>query len=66
MSNVAKNFDILATNLSVQHNYFDGSTKLFLDLYLIKFLDIWAKSFFLCNSIRLYDLQIVHLFYELL
>jgi len=28
MSNVANNFDILATNLSVLHNYFDSSTKL--------------------------------------
>jgi len=31
ISNVAKNFDILATNLSILHNYFDGwSIKLFL------------------------------------
>jgi len=28
MSNAAKNFDILATNLSVLHNYFDSLTKL--------------------------------------
>jgi len=28
MNNVAKNFDILATDLSVLHNYFDSSTKL--------------------------------------
>jgi len=28
MSNTAKNFDILAINLSVLHNYFDSSTKL--------------------------------------
>jgi len=28
MSNAAKNFDILATSLSVLHNYFDNSTKL--------------------------------------
>jgi len=27
MSDAAKNFDILATSLSVLHNYFDGSTK---------------------------------------
>jgi len=26
MSNAAKNFDILATNLSVLHNYFNSST----------------------------------------
>jgi len=28
ISNAAKNFDFLATGLSVPHNYFDGSTKL--------------------------------------
>jgi len=28
MSNAVKNFDILATGLSVLHNYFDSSTKL--------------------------------------
>jgi len=28
MNNDAKNFDILATGLSVLHNYFDNSTKL--------------------------------------
>jgi len=28
MSNSVKNFDILATSLSVLHNYFDNSTKL--------------------------------------
>jgi len=39
MSNIAKSFDILATNLSDLHNYFDSPTKLFLDLYLAKFLE---------------------------
>ena len=38
-------FDILATSLSVLRNYFDGSIKLFLDLYLAKFLDFLVKSF---------------------
>jgi len=28
MSNAAKNFGILATGLSILHNYFDSSTKL--------------------------------------
>jgi len=28
MNNATKNFDILATNLSVLHNYLDSSTKL--------------------------------------
>jgi len=46
MSNAAKNFDILTTSLSVLHNYFDSLTKLFLDLYLAKFSDTSAKSFF--------------------
>jgi len=45
MSDVAKNFDILATKLRVLHNYFDDLTKLFSDLYLAKFLDILAKFF---------------------
>jgi len=35
--------------LSFLHNYFDGLTKLFSDLYLAKFLDISAKSFFPCT-----------------
>jgi len=37
MSSTARNFDILATSLSVLHNYFNGSIKLFSDL--TKFLD---------------------------
>jgi len=45
MSNTAKNFDILAINLSVLHNYFDSSTN-FSDLYPIKMLDLSAKPFF--------------------
>lgn len=34
------------SGLSFLCNYFDGPTKLFLDLHLSKFLDILAKSFF--------------------
>jgi len=46
-SNAAKNFDILATGLSVLHNYFDSSTKLlFLNLYSAKILNLSAKLFF--------------------
>jgi len=37
-SNSAKNFDILATSLSVLHNYFNNPTK-FVDVYLAKILD---------------------------
>jgi len=42
MSNAAKNLDILATSLSVLHNYF-GLTKIFSDLYLAKFLNTLTK-----------------------
>jgi len=35
------------------HIYFDDSTKLFSDLYLAKFLDISAKSLFLCSDRRI-------------
>jgi len=42
MSNAAKNFDILATNLSILNNYFDKSIKLFSHLYLVKFEDTSA------------------------
>jgi len=45
MSNATKS--CLATSLSVLHNYFNSQTKLFLDLYLTKFLDT-SKLFFLC------------------
>jgi len=44
MSNAVKNFDILATNLRVLHNYF-GLIKLFLLLSVSKFLDTLAKPF---------------------
>jgi len=44
MSNTAKSFDILATSLSISHNYFNDPTKLFSDL--AKFLDTSAKLFF--------------------
>jgi len=32
MSNAAKNFDV-STSLSILHNYFDGLTKLFSDIF---------------------------------
>jgi len=47
MSHVAKNFDILATSLDILHNYFNGLTKLFLDPYVLKFLNTLAKPVFL-------------------
>jgi len=49
MSNVAKNFDILAIILNVLRNYFDIPIKLFSDLYLAKFLDTSVKLFFSYN-----------------
>jgi len=42
MSNARKNFDILATSLSILHNYFDGSNY-FSDLYSAKILDLSTK-----------------------
>jgi len=39
MSNAAKNFNIPIGSLNILHNYFDSSTKLFLVLYLVKYLD---------------------------
>jgi len=38
--------------LNFPHNYFDGSTKLFSDLYLSKFLDTLTKSFFPYTTTR--------------
>jgi len=51
VSNAAKNFNILATNLNVLQNYFDALTELFSSLYLAKFLDTSTKSFFPCKYI---------------
>jgi len=48
---IAKDFDILATSTSY-YNYFDGLNKIFLDLYLVKFLDTSIKSFYV--NIRKY------------
>jgi len=36
MSMLQKSFNILATNLSVLYNYFDGPNKIILDLYFSK------------------------------
>jgi len=52
MSNANK-IDILATSLSVLHNYFHSLTKLlyqsFSNLYPAKILDLSAKPFFPCK-----------------
>jgi len=48
-SNSTKNFDILATSLSVVI-IIDSPTKLFSNLYLAKFLDTSAKSLFPCTD----------------
>jgi len=37
VDNNAKSCDILATSLSGLHNYFDGPTKFFSNLYLVNF-----------------------------
>jgi len=43
-------------------NYFDGPTKLFLDLYLLKFLGTSAKSFFSRSYIFRYSMCIFNSF----
>jgi len=43
----AKSFNILATSLSVLHNYFDSSNKIVFRS-VIKFLNTSEKSFFPC------------------
>jgi len=75
MSNTAKTFDILAISLSILHNYFNGPTKLFLDLAnrfldLAKFLDSSAKPSFLCQILFLvyrkrYKLNSIKIAYKL-
>jgi len=51
-SNAVKNFNILAISISVLHNYFNSLTKLFLNLYLAKFLNILAKCSFHAAILR--------------
>jgi len=51
LNNVVKNFDIPATNLNILHKYFNRPTKLFSDLYLVKFLDTSVNTF-LCSILR--------------
>jgi len=47
MSNAAKSLDILAVSLNILHIIIiDDLTKLFLDLYLAKFLDTTAESLY--------------------
>jgi len=43
IDNAAKTFDILAISLIVPQKYFNGSTELFLDFYLAKFLNTLVK-----------------------
>lgn len=45
-NNAPKSFDILATSLNVLHNYFNSLTKLFLNLYLAKFLNTLTSHSF--------------------
>jgi len=53
MNNAAKNSQILATNLSNLHNYFNSLIKLLLyyfNLYLAQFFNILTKLFFPHNN----------------
>jgi len=54
MSNIVKNFDMIAT--SILHSYFDNPTKLFSNLYLAKFLNTSTKPFFVHIIIYIYIL----------
>jgi len=42
IGNAVKSFDTLATK--ILHHFFDSPTKLFSDLYLVKFLDTSIKK----------------------
>jgi len=63
ISNAAKNFDVLANSVYIIkrfiYYYFDNPTKLFLDLYVAKFLDTSVKSFFSCMTYTHYFLCII-------
>jgi len=53
--------------LSVLHNYFDGLTKLFSDLYLVEFLDTSTKMFFLYTNlyiIKSLDVNVSYKFFK--
>jgi len=54
MSNAAKKIDILATNLSVLHNYFDSSIKLKFFVYPAKILDLFSKTILSVQSLYLF------------
>jgi len=63
MSNTAKNFDTLVTNLSL-HNYFDISTKLFSNL--AKFVNTLAKVILFVHIIitfRTFIIIVLHILY---
>jgi len=49
IARMLKLFVALSSTLKFLYNYFDGLTKIFLDLYLAKFLDPSAKLFFPCS-----------------
>jgi len=56
MSNTAKSFDFLPINLSILCNYLDDPIKLFLELYLTKFLDIHNRFFLYIIIIIIYNI----------
>jgi len=56
MSTAAKNFNILATSLSVLYNYFDTvQQNYFSYLHPAKILDLLAKPFFPCALFQIDD-----------
>jgi len=67
-SNTVKNFDILATSLSVLRDYFDDATQLFSDLF--KFLEIIFQQnhsfrvYVTWKNLKFYWIQIENNFVE--
>jgi len=62
MNNTAKKSDILATSLSILHNYFDSLTKFF---WSVKILDFFlANPFFPCiiDIINIYIIYIIYVY----
>jgi len=61
INNTVISFDIIATSLSDLRNYFDSPTKLFSDLYLVKFLNTSAKHFFCVAFFLFFYFSIKHI-----
>jgi len=61
MNNAAKKFDILATSLSILHNYYDSLTKLF--FWSVKILDFFLPSLFFPCIVDIINIYISYVIY---